>query len=50
LEQSLRELSDYLSAHKLRASDLIGRAADQRKTFGEMPLVTDNWKRYVPKV
>jgi len=50
LESSLRELSEYLLAHKLRASDLIGRAADQRKTFGEMPLVTDNWKRYVPKI
>jgi dihydroorotate dehydrogenase (NAD+) catalytic subunit len=49
LEDSLRELSEYLVAHRLRAADLIGRAADQRKTFADMPLVTDNWKKYVPK-
>jgi len=49
LEDSLREFSDYLVAHRLRAADLIGHAADQRKTFADMPLVTDNWKRYVPK-
>ena len=28
----------------------IGRAADQRKTFADMPLRTDNWRNYVPKV
>jgi len=50
IEDSLKEFSDYLTAHKLRAADLIGRAADQRKTFAEMPLVTDNWRKYVPKV
>jgi dihydroorotate dehydrogenase (NAD+) catalytic subunit len=50
LEASLREFAEYLVAHRLRAADLIGRAADQRKTFADMPLVTDNWKRYVPKI
>jgi dihydroorotate dehydrogenase (NAD+) catalytic subunit len=49
LEDSLREFSNYLSAHKLRAADLIGRAADQRKGFADMPLRTDNWRNYVPK-
>jgi dihydroorotate dehydrogenase len=50
LEDSLREFSDYLTAHKLRAADLIGRAADQRKTFADMPLKTDNWRNYVPRI
>jgi len=50
LESSLREFSDYLATKKLRASDLIGRAADQRKGFADMPLRTDNWRKYVPKV
>jgi dihydroorotate dehydrogenase (NAD+) catalytic subunit len=50
LEISLRDFSEYLVAHRLRAADLIGHAADQRKTFADMPLVTDNWKRYVPKI
>ncbi|MBV8840734.1 MAG: dihydroorotate dehydrogenase [Alphaproteobacteria bacterium] len=49
LESSLRELSDYLAGKKLRAADLIGRAADQRKGFADMPLRTDNWRNYVPK-
>jgi dihydroorotate dehydrogenase len=48
LEDSLREFSDYLLRQNLRAADLIGRAADQRKTFADMPLRTDNWRKYVP--
>ena len=50
LEDLLREFSDYLARQNLRAADLIGRAADQRKTFADMPLRTDNWRKYVPKV
>jgi dihydroorotate dehydrogenase (NAD+) catalytic subunit len=49
LEDSLREFSDYLARQNLSAADLVGRAADQRKTFADMPLKTDNWRRYVPK-
>jgi dihydroorotate dehydrogenase (NAD+) catalytic subunit len=49
LEDSLRELSGYLERQNLRAADLIGRAADQRKSFAEMPLRTDNWRNYLPK-
>jgi dihydroorotate dehydrogenase len=50
LEDSLKEFSAYLARQNLRATDLIGRAADQRKSFGDMPLRTDNWRNYVPKV
>ena len=50
LEDSLSEFSDYLARQDLRAADLIGRAADQRKSFAEMPLRTDNWRNYVPKI
>jgi dihydroorotate dehydrogenase (NAD+) catalytic subunit len=50
LEDSLRDFSDYLARQNLRATDLIGRAADQRKSFAEMPLRTDNWRKYVPQV
>jgi dihydroorotate dehydrogenase (NAD+) catalytic subunit len=49
LETSLSEFSAYLSRQNLRAADLIGRAADQRKSFAEMPLRTDNWRNYVPQ-
>jgi dihydroorotate dehydrogenase len=50
IEDSLRDFSNYLAARGLCAADLIGRAADQRKTFADMPLVTDNWRNYVPKI
>src|SRR5258708_3610338 len=50
LEKSLRDFTSYLAKKNLRASDLIGRAADQRKSFADMPLRTDNWRNYVPKI
>jgi dihydroorotate dehydrogenase (NAD+) catalytic subunit len=31
----------------MTAVELIGRAADQRKTFADMPLRTDNWRKYI---
>jgi dihydroorotate dehydrogenase (NAD+) catalytic subunit len=49
LEDSLRDFSAYLAKQNLNAADLIGRAADQRKAFVDMPLRVDNWRRYVPK-
>ncbi|MBA4789231.1 MAG: tRNA-dihydrouridine synthase [Rhizobiales bacterium] len=48
LSQALAEFEAYLERKQLTARDLIGRAADQRKTFAAMPLKTDNWKNYVP--
>jgi dihydroorotate dehydrogenase (NAD+) catalytic subunit len=33
----------------MTARELIGRAADARKTFAELPPLQDEWKRYVPK-
>jgi dihydroorotate dehydrogenase (NAD+) catalytic subunit len=37
------------AAGGLDAADLIGRAADGRKTFAEMPPRPDNWRNYIPK-
>jgi dihydroorotate dehydrogenase (NAD+) catalytic subunit len=48
LSDALAELTRYLADKGLRAEELIGRAADQRKTFAQMPLMQDNWRRYVP--
>jgi hypothetical protein len=33
----------------MSARELIGRAADCRKTFAAMPLRRDNWRNYVPR-
>jgi dihydroorotate dehydrogenase (NAD+) catalytic subunit len=49
IERSLAELRDYLNAKEMVAQDLIGRAADARKTFAEMPRLKSNWRNYVPQ-
>jgi dihydroorotate dehydrogenase (NAD+) catalytic subunit len=50
LAQALSAFEDYLASKKLAATDLIGRAADNRKTFAAMPLRRDNWRNYVPRL
>ena len=48
IERSLGELRDYLTRKNIDARNLIGRAADARKTFAEMPSLKGNWRNYVP--
>jgi dihydroorotate dehydrogenase (NAD+) catalytic subunit len=48
IERSLEEFKDYLNRKEIVAQDLIGRAADARKTFAEMPPLQGNWRNYVP--
>ena len=48
IESSLGELSEYLGNKQMNAADLIGRAADARKSFAEMPVLQENWRRYIP--
>jgi dihydroorotate dehydrogenase len=49
IERSLAEVKDYLKQKNIDAQDLIGRAADTRKTFAEMPRLEGNWRNYVPR-
>jgi dihydroorotate dehydrogenase (NAD+) catalytic subunit len=48
IERSLEEFNDYLNRKEIVAQDLIGRAADARKSFAEMPRLDANWRNYVP--
>lgn len=48
LQSALAEFEEYLQRKGLNAMDLIGVAADQRKSFPEMPLRPDNWRNYIP--
>jgi dihydroorotate dehydrogenase (NAD+) catalytic subunit len=48
LSDALAELERYLRDKNVTASDLIGRAADSRKSFADMPPLRDNWRRYIP--
>ncbi len=47
LSSSLKELDAYLQRKNVNAADIVGVAADKRKTFADMPLRTDNWRNYV---
>jgi dihydroorotate dehydrogenase (NAD+) catalytic subunit len=46
LADALADFEAYLQRKGLSASDLIGVAADRRRSFPAMPLKTDNWKKY----
>ncbi len=50
LASALEQLEAYLQRKAMTAAGLVGVAADQRKTFADMPLRTDNWKKYVADV
>lgn len=47
LSDALQELDAYLQRKGLAAAELVGVAADRRKAFSDMPLRTDDWKKYV---
>lgn len=47
LTQALEQLDAYLDAKGIAARDLIGRAADRRRSFHEMELRTDHWQDFV---
>ena len=48
LSDALAKLETFLQRKNVTAAELIGLAADRRKTFAQMPLVADNWRNYVP--
>jgi dihydroorotate dehydrogenase (NAD+) catalytic subunit len=48
LSDAVADFSRYLSEKNISAMDLIGRAADARKSFAEMPPRQDNWRNYLP--
>lgn len=47
LSEALRQLDGYLANRGLTVAELIGKAADSRRSFAEMPLRPDNWRNYV---
>jgi dihydroorotate dehydrogenase (NAD+) catalytic subunit len=48
LSDALAEFERYLRDKNVTAADLIGRAADSRKSFADMPPRPDNWRNYIP--
>jgi dihydroorotate dehydrogenase (NAD+) catalytic subunit len=49
LSDAIAEIGSYAAEKNISAIDLIGRAADARKSFGEMKVLPDNWRRYLPQ-
>jgi dihydroorotate dehydrogenase (NAD+) catalytic subunit len=49
LSDAIAEIESYTAARNLGVTELIGRAADARKTFAEMKILPDNWRRYLPQ-
>lgn len=50
IEEAIAELDRYCRAKDMTAAELVGRAADARKRFADMPELDANWTRYVPEV
>lgn len=48
LSDAVAEFTKYVTDKGVTSLDLIGRAADTRKTFADMPPKPDNWRNYVP--
>ena len=49
LSDALAEFERYCADKQIDAADLVGLAADSRKSFAEMPPLPDNWRNYVPR-
>lgn len=49
LTEAVETLADYCTAKGTTASDLIGRAADARRRFADMPVLDDVWRNHVPR-
>ncbi|WP_137929108.1 beta/alpha barrel domain-containing protein [Mesorhizobium comanense] len=45
---SLAELDRWLGDKGLTVPEAVGIAADRRKSFSQMPLRTDHWRRFIP--
>jgi dihydroorotate dehydrogenase len=48
LADAVAEFAQYLERKGVNARDLIGIAADQHRTFMEMPRLEGNWRNHVP--
>lgn len=46
--ESIAELDNYCSGRGQSAAELIGRAADARKAFADMPELDMHWAHFVP--
>lgn len=48
LTEAVSVVADYCEARQTDLSELVGRAADRRARFADMPRLDANWRRYIP--
>ena len=48
LDRSIAELDGWLDGHDTRVAEIVGRAADQVKSFAELPMRPGFWREFVP--
>jgi dihydroorotate dehydrogenase (NAD+) catalytic subunit len=48
LSAAISQLEAYLASKRIGAAELVGIAADRRRSFADMPLRTDNWRNFIP--
>jgi dihydroorotate dehydrogenase len=48
LSDAVAQLEEFLRRKGVRAADLVGVAADRRRTFADMQLRQNNWRNYIP--
>lgn len=49
ITESIAELEAYCRSKQMNVADLVGRAADARKTFAEMPKLDNHWRNFIPE-
>ncbi|MEI5677166.1 MULTISPECIES: hypothetical protein [unclassified Mesorhizobium] len=48
ITDSIAELETYCREKQMNASDLVGIAADRRKSFADMPPLDNHWRKFTP--
>lgn len=48
LSRAVADLDAYCEAKSMSARDLVGRAADARKRFADMPELDERWRDHIP--
>lgn len=50
LTAAIAAIDAYLARRGERFGDLIGRAADRRASFADMPMLDENWRNHIPTI
>ncbi len=48
ITEAVAALDAYCTARNLTVAALIGRAADTRKRFADMPVLAEHWRQFIP--